>query len=169
MKTSSIITGLAVTLASSTAGPLLAAQDPQPTVERGRYLVMVGGCNDCHTPGFAESGGKTPVSDWLTGSPVGFQGPWGTTYPTNLRLSVQDSSEAAFLTKARMAMRPPMPSPSLMAMTDSDLRSLYRFIRSLGAAGVEAPGYVPPGQAVATPYVEFMPKNLPPRAEAHRQ
>ncbi|MEZ5652534.1 MAG: hypothetical protein R3E87_18500 [Burkholderiaceae bacterium] len=168
MKPNLFITGLAMTLAATVVGPLQAGQEQNPTTERGRYLVMVGGCNDCHTPGFAESGGKTAVNEWLTGSLVGFQGPWGTTYPTNLRLSVQGMNEAAFLAKARTAMRPPMPSPSLMAMTDADLRSLYRFIRSLGLAGVAAPDYVPPGRVVNTPYVEFMPKNLPPRADARR-
>ena len=29
-------------------------------VQRGRYLVKIAGCNDCHTPGYAMSGGKVP-------------------------------------------------------------------------------------------------------------
>jgi|GEM_PF-4118607 hypothetical protein len=29
-------------------------------VERGRYLIEIGGCNDCHTDGFAEADAKTP-------------------------------------------------------------------------------------------------------------
>lgn len=41
---------------------------------RGRYLVKLGGCNDCHTPGYAQAGGKMPESDWLTGNPVGLRG-----------------------------------------------------------------------------------------------
>lgn len=133
----------------------------EPSIEQGRYLVLVGGCNDCHTPGFAEAGGKLPQKDWLTGSPVGFQGPWGTTYPGNLRLSAQALDETHWLKLARSPLRPPMPSPSLAAMSDDDLRSIYRFIRGLGAAGSAAPVYVPPGQAVATPFIEFVPKNLP--------
>ena len=59
------------------------------TVERGRYLIATSGCNDCHTPGYSESGGTLPAHHWLVGAPLGFQGPWGTTYPTNLRLLVQ--------------------------------------------------------------------------------
>jgi hypothetical protein len=44
---------------------------------RGRYLLAVGNCNDCHTNNFAERDGNVPESTWLMGSPVGFKGPWG--------------------------------------------------------------------------------------------
>lgn len=128
-------------------------------LERGRYLLVVGGCNDCHTPGYAESGGKTPEAQWLTGSEVGFRGPWGTTYPGNLRLSAAVLTESEWLKQARLAMRPPMPSPSLAAMTDGDLKAVYRYIRSLGVAGKTAPDYVPPDQVVTTPYVDFVPRS----------
>lgn len=38
--------------------PAVAGQSAdQRMLERGRYLVVVGGCNDCHTPGYGESGG----------------------------------------------------------------------------------------------------------------
>lgn len=129
--------------------------------QRGRYLIVIGGCNDCHTPGYPESGGKTPESDWLVGSPVGFQGPWGTTYPTNLRNSVAHQTEAEFLAKAHTAMRPPMPWISLANMTDSDLKAVYHYIKSLGPKGPDAPAYKAPGENVETPYFEFVPKNLP--------
>lgn len=55
-------------------------------VERGRYLAKVTGCNDCHTAGYARAGGKVPESQWLMGDSLGWRGPWGTTYPANLRL-----------------------------------------------------------------------------------
>ena len=60
----------------------LAADKPAKDANaRGRYLVQIGGCNDCHTPGYAMSGGKVPEKQWLTGDAVGWNGPWGTTYP----------------------------------------------------------------------------------------
>jgi CxxC motif-containing protein (DUF1111 family) len=37
------------------AGALVAASAAlaaNPQVERGKYLVTVAGCNDCHTPGY---------------------------------------------------------------------------------------------------------------------
>lgn len=145
-------------LAAFSAGGTAFADDPGDQVERGRYLVSVSGCNDCHTPGYPESGGTLPESDWLVGSPVGFQGPWGTTYPANLRLLMASRSESQWLEHARTATRPPMPWFSLRNMTDEDLKAIYAFVRDLGAKGEPAPDYVPPGQAVLTPFVEFVPK-----------
>lgn len=135
-------------------------------IERGRYLVAAGGCNDCHTPGYPEAGGNVPTRHWLTGNTVGFQGPWGTSYPANLRLYVQQVTEAQWLERVRKPMRPPMPWFSLRGMTDADLSAMYAFIHSLGPAGEPAPAAAAPGQPVATPYIEFVPKNLP--KEAHR-
>src|SRR5579871_6825874 len=62
-------------------------------IESGRYIVEIGGCNDCHTAGYADAGGKAPESDRLKGDVVGYRGPWGTTYPTNLRLSIGKMTE----------------------------------------------------------------------------
>ena len=45
-----------------------------PQVERGRYLVRITGCNDCHTAGYAPSGGKVPEAQWLTGDALGWRG-----------------------------------------------------------------------------------------------
>jgi len=145
-----------------------ASGDDRATLERGRYLVSIGGCNDCHTPGFPESGGTLPQSDWLTGSPVGFKGPWGTTYPANLRLVMQTLSEEQWIARARGGMRPPMPWYALRDLTDEDLKAVRGFVLSLGPKGEPAPAYVPPDQAVTTPYIDFVPKNLPAAAHAMR-
>lgn len=137
------------------AGPASAEQD---ATERGRYLVQTAGCNDCHTPGYMQADGRLPTSQWLTGSAVGFQGPWGTTYPANLRLALRGMSEAQWLQRARQPMAPPMPWFNLREFSDRDLVAIYRFIRSLGPAGEPAPQAVAPGTPVATPYIEFVPK-----------
>ena len=142
-------------------GAVISATTQHQCIERGRYLSIVGGCNDCHTRGYGERSGDIPESLWLTGSAVGFQGPWGTTYPPNLRLVAASMSEMKWLTHARAARRPPMPWFNLRAMSDADLRAIYAYLRSLGAGGTPAPAYVPPGEHVATPYIDFVPKNLP--------
>lgn len=165
MKAKHILAGAPMLVALALSATLAQAAD-RNTDARGRFLIQVGGCNDCHTPGYAENGGKTPQSDWLVGSPVGFSGPWGTTYPGNLRLLAQTLSEQDWILMARAPMRPPMPSPSMQAMSDRDLAAMYRFIRGLGGKGEMAPAYVAPGGIVATPYIEFVPKNLPPQARA---
>jgi hypothetical protein len=78
-------------------------------VARGKYLVTVGGCNDCHTPlkmgpkgpepdmarmlsghpeSFRITAGTTPASDqWImTAAATGtaFSGPWGVSFTANL-------------------------------------------------------------------------------------
>jgi len=163
----SIVIIATAALAALSAASVQAGQPGQAaTIERGRYIVQTSGCNDCHTPGYPESGGKLPESDWLVGSPVGFQGPWGTTYPANLRLAIDRMSEAQFLARARSEMRPPMPWFSLRAMTDADLRAMYGYIKSLGPKGDPAPSYAAPGQKVDTPYFVFVPQNLPQKTAA---
>jgi mono/diheme cytochrome c family protein len=137
----------------------------KPVIERGRYLAIVGGCNDCHTPNYPESGGKVPESQWLTGNAVGFQGPWGTTYPANLRLMAHSMTEDQWVARAKAPMRPPMPWFNLREMSDADLRALHRYIRSLGPKGEPAPAYVQPGGVVKTPYIVFVPQN-PPHVQA---
>ena len=86
-----------------------AAKARAERVERGRYLVNIGGCNDCHTP--LKMGAKGPEPDFsrmLSGHPEGlkmpsapklpegpwvwtaagtntaFAGPWGVSYTANL-------------------------------------------------------------------------------------
>jgi mono/diheme cytochrome c family protein len=134
------------------------------SVGRGRYLITISGCNDCHTADFGPRGGAVPESEWLSGSPVGFQGPWGTTYPANLRLVVARLTEAQWIEHARMERLPPMPWFNLREMTDEDLRAVYVYISSLGAPGVAAPAYVAPGGRVDTPYFVFVPQTDPPQA-----
>ena len=74
-------------VAALLAFPSLAQKADDAQIKRGRYVVMIGGCNDCHTAGYAPSGGKVPEKDWLLGDALGWNGPWGsTTYATNLRL-----------------------------------------------------------------------------------
>src|SRR5215467_5252771 len=76
--------------------------------ERGKYLVTVGGCNDCHTPLKMGARGPEPdMSRFLSGHPeqmgalpavaprgpwlwagaatnTAFSGPWGISYAANL-------------------------------------------------------------------------------------
>ena len=96
--------------AVATHGPTTAPSALDP-VSRGKYLVTIGGCNDCHTPW--KMGPTGPEPDWsrmLSGHPsnmpmnaptvtadakspwiwagaatnTAFHGPWGTSYAFNL-------------------------------------------------------------------------------------
>jgi hypothetical protein len=85
-------------------------QASKEQVERGRYLVNLGGCNDCHSPKvFSREGMAPDATRLLSGHPsdsklpevdtrayapgywylmgqhlTAFVGPWGTTYAANL-------------------------------------------------------------------------------------
>ena len=59
--------------------PAPAAMTP---LQRGEYLSNVMGCNDCHTPGGMY--GAPDFERRLSGSEIGWQGPWGVSYGSNL-------------------------------------------------------------------------------------
>ena len=151
------------TLAAATLGLAAAAypadaRDAQghDPIARGRYLVKIAGCNDCHTAGYASSGGTVPEAEWLKGDQVGWNGPWGTTYPANLRLRLNELGEKEWLHLARTAKyRPPMPWFALRDMSEADLRAIYRYVRHLGPAGKPAPAYLAPNVAPSGPVVAF--------------
>ena len=155
---------------AATAAPAASASGPgADLLARGRYVAITSGCNDCHSPGYPESGGTTPESQWLLGTPVGWSGPWGTTYPANLRLKVQGMDEAAWLDyTAALHTRPPMPDFAVRAMSREDRKALFHFIRSLGPDGTPAPAYLPPGQEPPLPYVQWHLPPPPPAAAAAR-
>lgn len=145
--------------------PATASADPAAPAEadwlaRGEYIVRISGCNDCHTPGYGEQAGKVDKAQWLVGSPLGYHGPWGTTYAANLRLKAMEMDEAAWLKyTGELHTRPIMPDFALREMHADDRRAMYRFIRSLGPAGSKAPDYLPPGQTPPLPYFQLV---LPP-------
>src|SRR5207237_5618618 len=64
---------LAFVTASIIALPAFAAMADDAQIERGKYLVTLGGCNDCHTPGYFF--GKPDMARFLGGSEVGFEIP----------------------------------------------------------------------------------------------
>lgn len=141
---------------SSESVTATAKADP---VARGKYLVKTSGCNDCHTPKFMELGEKVPESEWLTGTALGWRGPWGTSYPSNLRRHIAAYNDVDLwisMVRNRNGL-PPMPWPSLHAMTDEDLRAIHAYISSLEVKGDIMPGSTPPDKDPATPYLNLEP------------
>jgi len=136
------------------------AAEGEVSIKRGLQVSITHGCHDCHTPGYVQSEGKIDPSVALKGSPMGFRGPWGTTYALNLRLTVAEKAktEDEFVNFAKtLRTRPPMPWFNMPAMEESDLRSLFRYIKSLGEPGGQAPEAVGPGEEPKTPYLLFEP------------
>jgi hypothetical protein len=132
------------------------------SVERGLRVSIVSGCHDCHTEGYRESDGNVKQEKSLKGSGLGWRGPWGTTYATNLRLTVEPLSEHGFvLFLSTLKTLPPMPWYRVRAMEENDVRSLYRYIKSLGEAGKQAPTAIGPDAEPMTPYVVLDPPKPP--------
>jgi len=60
---------LAFLTASIVALPVFTALADDPQIVRGKYLVTIAGCNDCHTPGYFF--GRPDMSRFLAGSGEG--------------------------------------------------------------------------------------------------
>jgi mono/diheme cytochrome c family protein len=148
--------GLAIALLAAAVHAPAAEPGDAADIERGRYLIRIAGCNDCHTAGFAESAGQVPERQWLSGGALAFHGPWGTTYASNLRLYFAKLSEDQWVQAARtLRTRPPMPWFSVRALDEPDLRAIYRYVRTLQPAGSPAPAYLPPGREPPEPAVRY--------------
>jgi mono/diheme cytochrome c family protein len=162
--------GVAGFTTAALVSPAGAANDfGRVSIERGRYIAKVGGCNDCHTPNYAATAGGVPEKDWLVGDEVGWKGAWGTTYPANLRMVLGNITEDEWVRVAHGAQfRPPMPWFNLRDMSEDDLRSFHRFVRSLGVAGRPAPAYLPPGASPRGPAIVFPEPSVTPQQAASR-
>lgn len=151
-----LFAGLILSIDLLPAVPVNADESDESAEARGKYIVDIAGCNDCHTAGFGLSGGATSESEWLLGDSLGFRGPWGTTYALNLRTYMAKLTEEQWVAVAKaVKTRPPMPWWALHAMTEDDLRAMYRYIRSLDLIETDIPAFVPPDQEPTTPYIEW--------------
>lgn len=155
-------------------------------VEHGKYLVTVGGCNDCHTPKLQGPGGQimldttrilsghphdAPYPTWspqdlqkrnaltLTNSSfTSWAGPWGVSFTANLtpdkETGLGEWTEEAFIQALRTGKHqgqpdgrdilPPMPWFNIREMTDSDLKAVWAYLRSLPPVHNQVPTPIPP-------------------------
>jgi mono/diheme cytochrome c family protein len=123
---------------------------------RGRYMLVTGHCNNCHTANYGVLEGNVPEKDWVKGSRAGHRGTWGTTYPSNLRTNVGLMTESQWVTYATtVKSRPPMPWWAVHETDIEDLRAMYQFIKSLGLAGEPASASLPPDREPMPPYTDW--------------
>jgi mono/diheme cytochrome c family protein len=151
----------AVAAVLSISTPAAAQQAGSNTaVERGRYLVRITGCHDCHSP---KVQGMTPNLDLsLSGRPATTQlpsetksevhaspdltawtGPWGYSVASNLTPDPATGigtryNEASFIATMRTGKKPngtpimpPMPSEVYQNMTDDDLKAIFAYLRTV--------------------------------------
>jgi mono/diheme cytochrome c family protein len=112
--------------------PSHAADPASAQVERGQYLVTVGGCTDCHTPGFAIPGQGVFVGRNLTPDPETGLGKW-----TNEQIVT------ALTTGVRpdgRVLAPIMPWRAFSHLTPSDAQAIAAYLKSLPPVRHEVAG-----------------------------
>ncbi len=132
-------------------------------VERGKYLVTITGCNDCHTPGGLL--GQPDPKRVLGGSDVGFGDPasgvWvgGNLTPdkaTGLGGWTSDQIVAALTrgeTPKGRKLSEIMPWPALSHLTPDDAQAIVAYLQSLPPVNNAVPGPFTAGETPTTPYV----------------
>jgi mono/diheme cytochrome c family protein len=139
MKRRSIPFVLASVMAvTALASPAL-ADDAQ--LKRGKYLVAISGCSDCHTPGGLL--GQPDMARYLGGSDVGFAIPGVGIYLGSNLTPDNDTGLGAWssdqiISALRTGKRPDgrmlsevMPFPSFAHLTDEDAQAIAAFLKSL--------------------------------------
>jgi mono/diheme cytochrome c family protein len=119
-------------------------------VARGEYLVRLGGCTDCHTPGHLL--GKPDVSRFLGGSDVGLEVPGVGIFvgpnltpdnETGLGNWTKDQIATAIQTGVRpdgRVLAPMMPWRAYAGLTKSDAAAVVEYLRGLPPISHKVPG-----------------------------
>jgi len=161
------LTTVAMAGCSDTRLSVSAAAAAANRVQRGKYLVSVVGCSDCHTPMKMGPNGPEPdLTRFLSGHPEQMgslsgakpQGPWGVSYAANLTpdqntglgIWTEDMFVKAIRTGRHMGasrkILPPMPWPAFRNASDEDLKAVYAYLRSVPPVA----NHVPDVQATTT-------------------
>lgn len=145
-------------------------------IARGKQISYTSACHDCHTPGGLY--GVPDTTRMLSGSELGWEGPWGVTFPRNLTPDMETGigswTEDQIVTAVRTGIRPdntpilpPMPWPMYSHLSDEDAHALAAFLKSIPAVNHKSPDRIAPGTPVTTPRLTFPPppawdaQNLP--------
>jgi len=165
------------------AGVTPAQAGDSAQVARGKYLVTMGGCNDCHTAGYFF--GKPDMAHQLGGSDVGFAIPGlGVFVGPNLtpdketglgKWSTQQI--VAALTTGKLPdgrmLAPIMPWRALSHLTHSDALAIAAYLKSLPPVSHKVAGPFGPDEKVTVFVMSVQPpdvyNNLPkPPADAKK-
>ncbi|MEA2839318.1 MAG: hypothetical protein QOF41_648 [Methylobacteriaceae bacterium] len=118
--------------------------------KRGLYLVNIGGCNDCHTPGSFL--GKRDTTRTLAGSDVGFGIPGmgvfvGPNLTPDKETGLGNWTNEQIVTAIRTGKRPDgrmlapvMPYNDFAALTKEDALAIAAYLKSLPAISNKVPG-----------------------------
>jgi mono/diheme cytochrome c family protein len=149
---------------SATLGAALAAFAPLSSpasaddaqIARGRYLVVISGCSDCHTPGALL--GNPDMKRYLGGSDVGFSIPGqgifvGQNLTPDKETGIGSWSSEQIVTAIRTGKTPEgrdlfpvMPWPALSHLTDEDAQAIAAFLKSIPAVDHKNAGPIGPNE-----------------------
>ena len=135
-------------------------------VQRGAYLTTVVGCHDCHTPGAFY--GAPDMNRQLSGSELGWQGPWGVSYARNLTpdktTGIGDWTDDEILNAMQKGVKkdgspiaPPMPWPDFARLTHADAMAIVAYLRSIPPITHQMPPRVAPGGHVGGSIITIPP------------
>ena len=157
----------AAAIALAAAASTAAAADPA-AIARGKYLVTIASCHDCHTPGYFL--GKPDMARYLGGSDVGFELPGlGVFHGPNLTpdkgTGLGTWTDAQVLAALQTGVRPDgrvlapiMPWRAFASLTKPDAEAIVAYLRSVPPVSNKAPGPFGPSE---TP-TSFVMKVVPP-------
>jgi hypothetical protein len=112
-----------------------------------------------HPEGVELSAPPAPSGDWILAGDrtnTAFAGPWGISYAANLTPDVNTGlgiwTEQMFVNAIRTGkhfgvsrpIQPPMPWSAFRNLTDSDLKAIYAYLRSIPPVTNHVPDYEPP-------------------------
>jgi mono/diheme cytochrome c family protein len=137
------LTGAAIVAAIAVAacGISPPAEADEAQIARGRYLVGIAGCSDCHTPGGMM--GAADMKRYLGGSDVGFSIPGEGVYVGENLTPDKETGLGAWtsdqiVTAIRNGKRPDgsvlsgvMPYASFSRLTDEDAAAIAAFLKSI--------------------------------------
>jgi mono/diheme cytochrome c family protein len=153
----------AAMLLLATGGAVAAEQGDE--VDRGRYLVTIMVCGDCHTRGSLL--GRADPDLFLGGAEAGFHLPdLGYFYPPNLTpdpaTGLGEWSEDDIVRALRTGERPDgrvlapiMPYPYYAALTDEDAYAIAAFLKRLPPVEFAAPPPTAEGETPPGPYLSL--------------
>jgi mono/diheme cytochrome c family protein len=143
--------------------PTVGAKAADAQTERGKYLVEISGCSDCHTPG--NFLGHPDMARYLGGSDVGFALPGAGVFVgpnltpdkgTGLGAWTVQQIVTAFTTGVRpdgRILAPIMPWRDLSHLTKADALAIAAYLKSLPPISHHVPGPFGPAE---TPSVFVM-------------
>jgi mono/diheme cytochrome c family protein len=167
MKLRTVLAVLAAVCAPAAAS---LAADPA-AVARGKYLVTIASCHDCHTPGYFL--GKPDMARFLGGSEVGFELPGlgvflGPNLTPDKETGLGNWTDKQVVEAIQQGKRPDnrmlapiMPYHAFANLTPQDVNAIVAFLRSIPPVKNKVPGPFGPNETPTSFVMKIVPPGAP--------